>query len=265
MIHSDRNFDDLSERFARNIYGSAKGEVRLAIVWEHLLRTLPQLTAGKPLRILDAGCGLGQMGLRLAELGHEVVLSDLSERMIEQTAALFAAQLPDATPTLIHDAVQHMHADDLGQFDLVLFHAVLEWLAEPKDTLAHLLTLIRPGGDLSLMFYNRDALIFRNLIRGNWRKGESENLQGEEGGLTPYNPLTLEEVQGWLDEWHMTRLSCAGVRVVYDYMDRNMREARATEEVVRIELKYACKEPYLRLGRYLHLIAQKPAIQVEQK
>lgn len=257
MIQSDRNFDDLTERFARNIYGSAKGEVRLAIVWEHLLQTLPQLTAGRPLRILDAGCGLGQMGLRLAELGHEVVLSDLSEKMVEETRLLFARDLPETAPQLIHGTVQDLQADELGQFDLVLFHAVLEWLAEPKQTLQHLLTLIRPGGDLSLMFYNREALVFRNLIRGNWRKAESDNLQGEEGGLTPYNPLTLQEVEGWLDEWQFELLSRAGVRVIYDFMDRKMREARPTEEVVRIEMKYSQQEPYLQMGRYLHLIARR--------
>ena len=257
MIHSDRNFDDLAVRFRRNIYGSAKGEVRLAIVWEHLLQTLPQLTAGKPLRILDAGCGLGQMGLKLAEMGHEVVLSDLSEAMVEQTRSLFEEQLPEFSPKLIHGAVQDLHADELGQFDLILFHAVLEWLAKPEETLAHLLKLIRPGGSLSLMFYNRDALVFRNLIRGNWRKAESDNLQGDEGGLTPYHPLTLEEVQGWLQSRDYTVLSRAGVRVVYDYMDRKMRETRPTEEVVRIEMKYARQEPYLHMGRYLHLIARK--------
>ena len=257
MIQSDRNFDDLTQRFARNIYGSAKGEVRLAIVWQHLLQTLPQLSAGKPLRILDAGCGLGQMGLRLAEMGHEVVLSDLSEKMVDQTRALFAERLPDAEPHLIHAPVQQLHAEDLGQFDLVLFHAVLEWLAEPQETLEHLLGLIRPEGELSLMFYNRDALVFRNLIRGNWRKAESADLQGEEGGLTPYNPLTLDEVQGWLDQWGFETLSRAGVRVVFDYMDRKMREARAVDEVLRIEMKYAQQEPYLHMGRYLHLIAEK--------
>jgi S-adenosylmethionine-dependent methyltransferase len=257
MIHADRNFDDLTERFARNIYGSAKGEVRLAIVWQHLLQTLPQLTAGKPLRILDAGCGLGQMGLKLAELGHELVLSDLSGKMVDQTRTLFAEKLPDVAVEYLHGPVQEMHAAELGQFDLVLFHAVLEWVAEPKETLEHLLTLIRPGGDLSLMFYNRDALIFRNLIRGNWRKAESDNLQGEEGGLTPYNPLTLQEVEGWLEEWKFELLSRAGVRVVYGYMDRKMREARPVEEVVRIEMKYARQQPYLQMGRYLHLIAKR--------
>lgn len=257
MIQSDRNFDDLATRFARNIYGTAKGEVRLAIVWEHLLQTIPELAEGKPLRILDAGCGLGQMGLRLAEQGHELVLSDLSEKMIEETSLLFKKELPETKVEILHKPVQELNEQELGQFDLVLFHAVLEWLAEPEETLQQLTHLIKPGGHLSLMFYNRDALVFRNLIRGNWRKAESDNLKGDEGGLTPYHPLTLEEVQGWLENWQFNVLSCAGVRVIYDYMDRNIRDKRPIEEIVRIELKYAQHEPYLHMGRYLHLIAKK--------
>ncbi|MCF7821084.1 MAG: methyltransferase domain-containing protein [Mariprofundaceae bacterium] len=257
---SDRNFDDLTDRFARNIYGSAKGEVRLAIVREHLLQTLPQLTAGRPLRILDAGCGLGQTGAELARLGHELVLSDISEKMVEASKKLFKDEGLERDVTFLHQPVQALSADKPGTFDLVLFHAVLEWLAEPENTLHHLSNMIKPEGHLSLMFYNRDALVFRNLIRGNWNKAESASLQGDEGGLTPYHPLSLDEVQDWLDHWRFRTLSRAGVRVVYDYMERRIRDKRPIEEIVRIELKYAQHEPYLHMGRYLHLIAKKPAV-----
>ncbi len=259
VIQTDRNFDDLATRFARNIYGSAKGEVRLAIVWEHLLQNIPELSEDRPLRILDAGCGLGQMGLKLARLGHELVLSDLSEKMVEETGLLFKKELPDTKIELLHKPVQELNRKDIGEFDLILFHAVLEWLARPEETLKHLTHLLKPEGHLSLMFYNRDALVFRNLIRGNWHKAESDNLQGDEGSLTPYYPLTLEEVEGWLERWQFEVLSRAGVRVIYDYMERRIRDKRPVEEIVRIEMKYAQHEPYLHMGRYLHLIAKKQA------
>ena len=47
----------------------------------------------------------------------------------------------------------------------MLCHAVLEWLAEPHAILPVLHQLCAPGGWLSLAFYNRDALIYRNLLR----------------------------------------------------------------------------------------------------
>ncbi|MFT4919238.1 MAG: S-adenosylmethionine-dependent methyltransferase, partial [Zhongshania aliphaticivorans] len=33
---SDRNFDGIADRFRKNIYGNAKGELRLALCWREL-------------------------------------------------------------------------------------------------------------------------------------------------------------------------------------------------------------------------------------
>ena len=81
VLH-DRNFDDLAERFQRKIYAGLKGEIRLAVLW----RDLDQLvltSAASPLRILDIGAGFSQIAIRLAKLGHQVVVNDLSEKMLE--------------------------------------------------------------------------------------------------------------------------------------------------------------------------------------
>ena len=53
----DRNFDDLADKFSQNIYGTRKGLVRQAILWDELDALLPTLPDG-PLNILDAG-GVG--------------------------------------------------------------------------------------------------------------------------------------------------------------------------------------------------------------
>ena len=58
----DRNFDDIAHKFVKNIYGSDKGEISQVIVWEDLQVILTQLnTHDRPLKVLDAGGGLGQM------------------------------------------------------------------------------------------------------------------------------------------------------------------------------------------------------------
>ena len=80
---NDRNFDDLSEKFARKVYGGLKGDIRLAVIWRDLLAVIPNIETQPPLRILDVGAGLGQLSIRLASLGHEVVYNDLSEKMLE--------------------------------------------------------------------------------------------------------------------------------------------------------------------------------------
>lgn len=51
---SDRNFDDIADKFSRNIYGTTKGKIRQAVIWDDLQQLLTQLP-DRPLRILDAG------------------------------------------------------------------------------------------------------------------------------------------------------------------------------------------------------------------
>lgn len=51
----DRNFDDIAEKFSRNIYGTTKGQLRQAILWQDLDHVLAEMGPQK-LRVLDAGC-----------------------------------------------------------------------------------------------------------------------------------------------------------------------------------------------------------------
>jgi S-adenosylmethionine-dependent methyltransferase len=253
---NDRNFDDLARRFAANIYGSPKGQIRLAILQEDLDSLLLRIPASKKLRILDAGCGLGYMALYLAQQGHDVVLCDHSAAMLQSAKQLFAEQAPAANVTFIESAVQNLQQHLEDQFDLVLFHAVLEWVTEPQHTLAELLKFVCPGGYFSLLFYNRNSLVMRNLLRGNFRKLVSEKYAGDPNSLTPTNPLLPEEVNVWLEALDLTVLSRTGVRIIYDYLSRDIREQRSLEDILEMERRFCRQEPFLGLGRYIHVLAQ---------
>ncbi|VEB61445.1 SmtA protein [Salmonella enterica subsp. enterica] len=49
----DRNFDDIAEKFSRNIYGTTKGQLRQAILWQDLDRVLEEIGGRK---LAGAGC-----------------------------------------------------------------------------------------------------------------------------------------------------------------------------------------------------------------
>jgi S-adenosylmethionine-dependent methyltransferase len=255
-MKQDRNFDDLSHKFSRKIYDSPKGIIRLEVVWADLLESLPELQ-GPPLRILDAGAGMGQMALRLARLGHELVLCDHSIEMLRLAQDYFSNELPAANVRFIHAPVQQLHEHIDGQFDLVLFHAVLEWLAEPEATLRQVLRWCRPGAALSLLFYNRHALTYINLIKGNLRKVAAGEYQGDPRSLTPTQPLDPDEVRGWLEASEMTLLCKSGVRCFYDMMWPEARHQRSLADILALEQRLARQEPFASLGRYVHLLARR--------
>lgn len=163
----DRNFDDIAEKFSRNIYGTTKGQLRQAILWQDLDRVLAEIGPQK-LRVLDAGGGEGQTAIKMAERGHQVILCDLSAQMIDRAKQAAEAKGVSDNMQFIHCAAQDVASHLETPVDLILFHAVLEWVADPRSVLQTLWSVLRPCGVLSLMFYNAHGLLMHNMVAGNF-------------------------------------------------------------------------------------------------
>ena len=248
-MSGDRHFDALATRFAEKIYGGAKGAIRLAVLQADLAELLPQ----RPLRVLDIGAGLGHMSLWLAQQGHAVTLAEPAEPMLEGARQQFAEAGVEAR--FIQCPWQEVEAQVEGPFDLVICHAVLEWLAEPAAILPVLRRLTAADGLLSLAFYNRDALIYRNLLKGHFRKLRREKFAGEGQSLTPQQPLDPRELEGLLAPY-FSIAARSGVRVFHDYMPLDFQQRAEVEQLVEMELAHRRHPAFAGLGRYLHWICQ---------
>ncbi|AJR08159.1 tRNA uridine 5-oxyacetic acid(34) methyltransferase CmoM [Photobacterium gaetbulicola] len=254
----DRNFDDLAQKFAKNIYGTGKGQIRQTVVWEDLEQILALLKSDKPLHLLDAGGGVGQLSQKVAELGHHVTLCDLSSEMLKLAEQDIAKNGLLEQYRLVHSPVQAIGEHLDSQVDLVLFHAVMEWLADPQAALEYLLEQVRPGGIISIMFYNYNGLLFKNLICGNLTHIEEGMPHRKRFKLQPLHGIKPDEVYSWLENAGFNILGKTGVRTFHDYMQTTMVGDYSFEQVLAMEQKLCRQEPYLSLGRYIHVYAQKP-------
>lgn len=250
----DRNFDDLADQFAQRVYGGSKGLIRLDVLARDLREGLPALhdPLAPRLSILDAGGGEGQFSLELARLGHQVQLLDLSAEMVRRAQDRVQASGLQAQMQCRQGAVQDLSP---GNFDLVLFHAVLEWVADPFAVLQQVLAQVRPGGTLSLMFYNLHSTIFRSVLRGFLAKVLAGDLRGKGKGLTPISPLEPDTVLGWLQDAGFHPVIRSGVRVFHDYLHHDVRKNADAAALLALEREYSRREPYRSLARYYHVVA----------
>lgn len=257
ILNGDIIFDGLAERFASKIYGSEKGDLRLALLWEDLQHHIPPLSTAKGLDVLDAGGGLGQMSIRVAREGHQVLLCEPSSEMMSKASiAITESGIPDNVVTLAQCPLQAIPAQFPDrQFDMVICHAVLEWLAAPLPTLGMLLPLVKPGGFLSLAFYNVESIVWKNLLKGNFRKVSERRFAGETGGLTPPNPQSANSILPWLTQQDFEILNTSGIRCVSDYLYPSANVS--AEALLDMERELGQREPYKWLGRYIHVIARR--------
>jgi len=271
-----QGFDGKAERFRQRIYGHRKGVIRLALLWEQLNAQVPLLSQGPVsegacreslsreddrLSVLDLGCGIGQLSARLAALGHHPTLVDASTDMLQMAQAHYQEVGLMLEPSqLICAGLDAVDSLGLPQYDLVLMHAVLEWLPDPQPGLAVAAARVRPGGYLSLAYYNRHGLIYRNLLHGNFDPIRREHYSGHEGGFTPIHAILPDELESWLAPLGLEPVYRAGLRTFSDFMPRIVAEKYSDEEVLEMERRFAEVEPYRSLGRYQHLICRKVGV-----
>lgn len=250
----DRNFDDLADRFESRIHLGPKGKLRRRIISRDLTSTIQ---SNKPLNILDLGGGLGFFTCKFASLGHQVTYNDISVAMKDKAYQQAIDQKVAQAIQWCHGPYQNLPKLMNEPFDLILCHAVIEWLDKPFQLFPVIKQLIKPSGRLSLCFYNLAGLVFRNLVCGNFNHINKLSLQQiGNGSLTPINPCSLETIEEWLKEYNFNVEEFSGIRVFTDYTLNKRGGNESFEKVLEMELKYSKLEPYWRLGRYIHLLAK---------
>ena len=218
-----------------------------------------QQTHNRPLRVLDVGAGLAQISIELAKDGHDVTINDISANMLE----IAKQNAGEAAQNITWHTCPYQQLDDklTGKYDLILCHAVLEWLAEPKlimDFFDRWLVDDRAEkGVLSLCFYNPASFVYRNLVMGNFNLLNNKDFKADNGSLTPNHPVAKDEVIAWINDHHYQILHTSGLRVFHDYSPLKRGGHTNPQAVIEMEVAYSGQDPYKWLGRYLHFLVSK--------
>jgi S-adenosylmethionine-dependent methyltransferase len=240
------------------------GKLRDVVRQELVARQLDAHLPSPPLRVLDVGCGQGTQALRLARRGHQVTGLDPSAELLGRLRRDLAAEAPEVQARV---RVLHAAADQIprllqpASFDTVLCHGVLMYLTDPVPVLDAVATVTAPGGLVSLLVRNGDALAMRPGLQGDWAAALAafdtttyRNRIGvvaradRRGELT----ATLHRHRLALRDWY-------GVRVFTDTAadDAAPPAAADLEALLACEQRAGRTDPYRQVAALLHLIAAR--------
>ncbi|GHH83136.1 methyltransferase [Kitasatospora indigofera] len=243
-----------------------QGGLRNLVRQEMVARQLAEQLAGRTgQRVLDVGCGQGVQALRLARAGHFVTGIDSDQSALGVAQATLAQE-----PAEVRGRVQLLSGDGhqcgrwfgARSFDVVLCHGVLMYLPDPDPMIASLARLLAPGGVLSLLARNRDALAMRPGAAGDWRAAlhafESDRYYNRLGLTARADRLadlavTLAEVSVPLKHWY-------GVRVFTDNTADDSAppvDGRRLAQLLEAEERAGKTDPYRQIAGLLHVVGAK--------
>ncbi|MEV6296896.1 methyltransferase domain-containing protein [Streptomyces sp. NPDC051896] len=213
---------------------------------------------GQRLRVLDVGMGQGTQALRLARLGHQVTGVEQDATMIAAAREALAAQ-----PEGIRERVRLVQGDGRdtgvhflpGSFDVVLCHGVLMYVEEPDPLVAGLARMLAPGGLLSLLVRNGDALAMRPGLSGDWAGAlaafDTTSYRNRLGLGVRADRLasltaTLAGIAAPLHAWY-------GVRVFTDTAADDAEIPQDLQTLLAVEERAGRTDPYRGVAALLHL------------
>jgi demethylmenaquinone methyltransferase/2-methoxy-6-polyprenyl-1,4-benzoquinol methylase len=118
--------------------------------WKRRLGGLSRVKAGE--RVLDLACGTGDIAFELSSAGAAVVGLDITNRMVELARARGAGRRPSF---LVGDMMALPFPD--ASFDLVTTGYGLRNVPEIGTALAEISRVLKPGGRLLSLDFNRPA------------------------------------------------------------------------------------------------------------
>ena len=125
-----------------------------SFVWQYGRDLLVLLNAKPGERILDVGCGTGQLTAEIAQFGAEVVGVDSSPEMIQTAQGNF--------PQVVFEVADAAAMPYSREFDLVISNAALHWVRDQLGAIASIARALKPCGRLVLEMGGRGNL--RHLL-----------------------------------------------------------------------------------------------------
>lgn len=254
------SFDANASHVWRSVLGGLRDVIRQELVSRQLAEHLPE----RPLRVLDIGCGQGSQAVRLAQAGHRVTGVDPSPEM----QGLFKIAC-DEQPAQVRDRIDFVDATgqqvadifESGSFDLALCQGVVAYLSEGEndELLNALRSVLTPGGLLSLLTINGDALAMQPGLSGDWDTalqafGKTDQITTRLG--VRLRTFGRNDLLAWLGRHAFEEAAWYGVRVFTDRAGDTEPPQRITD-LMAVEEQAGKTDPYRSVAAFVHTVSTR--------
>ncbi len=239
---------------------SIRGLVRNELAYRQI-----QPYVSTPCDVVDVGGGHGEQAYRWARAGCAVTLIDRATDMLAAADEYSRSERPDvaARVSLVEHDGESLSPTFYSSYDLALSHGVLLYLDAPGPMLDSLVNVVRPGGLISIITKNVDALAMRPGLRGNYRGAiEAFDAQSSPGNLGVQT--RGDSVQGLtrhLESKGAEVVSWWGIRILSDHLV-DSAVVDSVSDLLEAELMAGSRDPYRQVAPLVHVLARRASTEL---
>lgn len=249
-----KHYDALAEEYEARYHYGLRAEIRNQIIFS----TLKKLITKKPSRILDAGGGTGFYSIPLAVKGHEIIILDVSEKMLKKAREnAEKSNVTERVRTILGD-IDHLNFPN-SYFDVILCHLAFGHVSNASRTLREFYRVLKNDGILSLTVSNKHFYSIRESLRGNFLKAE-RILRTKNFFVSPRKSIpeirtfTKDEIVSLCKDANLKIVSVKGMRIVSDYLPIAQRKSKVLE---RLETEMSKIEDLSSIGKHIYVVCRK--------
>ncbi|MFX1514007.1 MAG: class I SAM-dependent methyltransferase [Promethearchaeota archaeon] len=261
MHGTPEQFYDQQASSYDEFYDTLRFKLYEDITWDNIQRFLP--SKGD---ILDAGGGTGRWAERLLKLGHHMVLTDISQEMLNVAKEKLASMnLLDQVEFLKLDICEMSCLED-NRFDMALAQGdPVSYCSDAKKALAELTRVTKPGGYVIVSVDNSLTLIYHPLARGNFE--EVENVLRTKQGIFrnpqidvefPFRGFHPEELRNLLEASGLSFVRLIGKTVLPMHLiEPLLSNEKSYSQVLDLCIQLAEDSYRFGLAGHLEIVARK--------
>lgn len=160
-------YDRSAQEYHVAHYGADSGYSPLRSRQAYIERMIERQRLPRGARILDVGCGPGELLLRLRQDGYDALGVDISQGMVDEASRLLRSRgFADGAERVSVGDIERLQFPD-GTFDAVIAAGVIEYQTGDAKALHEMGRVLKPGGCLILNVSNNAYMV---LIDGAYRR-----------------------------------------------------------------------------------------------
>jgi len=250
--------------FAPSRYDTSRSAMSFAddITWYFMLKYLPK---DKSVTILDAGGGDGYWAEKLIALGyHNIVLSDLSQGMLEQAKKSLAKVKTGHDIAFVKSDIADMKEFQSSLFDYVFSqYDAVSYSLEPWSAMKELARVAKPKSyvivSLDTKFRRVSELIEAGLVE------EAEKLLTTSISYDfdwPQYNLAWEELAGYFEAAGLEVIEVVGApifmhQVKAETLEKLEKDAETRQRLLKMELDHCTNRSLVNFAGHLQMVGRK--------